>query len=91
MGEVHMAIQNLRITVSVFIVVQHIGMNEVHALVNNLSTRLSLAGRLHGKNHRQSDESDDDKQESFHRVLFTFLYSLFTFHQQSARGALRTT
>jgi hypothetical protein len=72
MGEMDMAVENLSITVLELVIMQHVGMDQIHTLIDSLSPRLSLASRLHGENHNKPYESDNDKQESLHRVLITF-------------------
>ena len=71
MGEVDVAIQYLGITALVLVIVQQIGMDKVHALVNSLPPRLSLTCRLHGKDHDQPYKSEDNEQKSSHLFLLT--------------------
>ena len=69
MGEVYVAVEDLCVTVTVLVVVQHVGMNQVDTLVRRLLTWRTLPCRLHGKDHGQSDESDDDKQQPPHLLI----------------------
>jgi hypothetical protein len=66
MPEMHIAMKDLRISITILVVVKIVGMDKIHSLILNLLSRSTFLGWLSSKCKSQHHESNDYRQEPLH-------------------------